>query len=65
MNGNFLRLATVDSIGSIGVILRFDGEANARTKEYKCLASYTPQTDDRVCVAPISGSWIVLGAIHS
>ena len=56
-------LATVVSIGTVGLALRFDDDENTRVKEYKCLASYIPKANDRVLVIAISGTYLVLGRV--
>lgn len=58
-------LATVVSVGTTGLELRLDGEANARVKEYKCLGSYVPTVNDRVMVVAISGTYVVMGNVVS
>lgn len=58
-----LYLATVASTNSSGVTLIFDGAANATTKRYKRLSSYSPTANDRVLVAKMSGTYVVLGKI--
>lgn len=59
---NMIRLATVAAVVTGGVQLRFDGEASARSKTYAC-AGGTPAVGARVCAAPISGTYIVLGTV--
>jgi hypothetical protein len=54
-------LATVVSIGEHGIILRFDGDVQPGQKHYKCLSSYSPVVGDRVLVAMVGGSGVVLG----
>lgn len=56
-------LATVGSYTTAGATLIFDGQTTATTKRYKRLASYTPAAGDRVLVAKISGSYVILGKI--
>jgi hypothetical protein len=41
----------------------FDGETTASGKQYPHLASYTPAANDRVLLAAVSGSYVVLGKI--
>ncbi len=55
-------LATVTSVTG-GLFLRFDGEAEARQKSYKRLGQYTPAVSDRVLVAKMSGTYVVLGEV--
>ena len=61
--GQPLYLATVGSYTTAGATLIFDGQTTATTKRYKRLASYTPAAGDRVLVAKISGSYVILGKI--
>ena len=58
-----LYLATVGAVTSSGVTLIFDGQTTATAKSYKRLSSYSPTAGDRVLVAKMSGSYVVLGAI--
>jgi hypothetical protein len=56
-------LATVAGVSASGVTLKFDGE-EAGQKSYKRLASYTsPAQNDRVLVAHIGSSSVVLGKL--
>ena len=55
-------LAVVASITD-GLFIRLEGETEARTMSYKRLSSYTPVVDDRVLVAKISGTYVVLGTV--
>ena len=54
-------LATVTAVVSDGVKLRFDGEVAARAKTYKVIGS-SPAVGDRVTVAAMSGTYVVVGA---
>ena len=56
-------LATVTAIVGDGVRLRLEGEADAGQKTYRRLASYTPAVGDRVYLARVSGTFLVIGAI--
>lgn len=58
-----LYLAAIGSVSGSGVTLIFDGQSAATLKTYKRLASYSPSAGDRVLVAKISGSYVVLGKI--
>ena len=62
-NAPTLYLATVGSSNSSGVTLIFDGASTASTKRYKRLSSYSPTANDRVIVAKMSGTYVVLGKI--
>jgi len=56
-------LATVAGVSASGVTLKFDGE-EAGQKSYKRLASYSsPAQNDRVLVAIVGGSAVVLGKL--
>lgn len=41
----------------------FDGETSASTKRYQYLKNYTPAANDRVLIAKVGGSCVVLGKI--
>ena len=57
-------LATVTGVSSGGLTIRFDGDTAAGQKKYKRLASYSsPASGDRVMVAYIGGSYLVLGKV--
>lgn len=60
-----LLLATVGANDSGGTTLKFDGLTSATTKKYKRLNTYTPTAGDRVLVAKINGSYVILGAVQS
>lgn len=55
-------LATVTSTEG-GLFLHFAEAAEASPKSYKRLASYSPAVSDRVLVAKISGTYVVLGEV--
>lgn len=44
--------------------LIFDGEETASQKQYAYLDSYTPAVGDRVLLASISGTYVILGKIN-
>ncbi len=57
------RLGKVDSVsGGLPAIL-FDGEETASGKLYAKLSTYSPSTGDRVLLAKVSGTYIVLGKV--
>ena len=60
-----LYLATVGAWDpSAGTTLIFDGQQEATTKRFKRLVNgTTPAAGDRVLVARISGSYVILGKI--
>ncbi len=41
----------------------FDGESTASTKQYPYLSSYEPTAGDRVLLAKIAGSYVILGKV--
>ncbi len=43
--------------------IRFAGETNASQKRYTFLDSYTPVVGDRVLLARVQGTYVVLGKI--
>lgn len=57
-------LATVDSVTAEGVTLRLDGQQTPTQKRYKQLSG-SLSAGDRVVVARISGSFVVLGKIST
>ena len=59
-----LELATVSEISGTRLKLIFDGQSSASPKAYSRLGSYSsPVVGQRVLVARISGSIVVLGRI--
>ena len=48
---------------SSGLKIKLSGEDTARAKSYKRLSSYTPAINDRVVLAKISGTYVVLGKV--
>jgi hypothetical protein len=42
----------------------FDGESSPSAKRYPYLSSYVPKANDRVLLASISGTYVVLGKIQ-
>ena len=47
-----------------GVTVQIDGESSATTKKYAYLSSYTPAVNDRVLIAEVGGSYVILGKIQ-
>lgn len=41
----------------------FDGEAVVSEKEYPRIASYSPAPGDRVIIARLAGSYVILGKV--
>lgn len=57
-------LATVGSVSSAGTTLILDGQTSATTKRYKrVVTGQTLAAGDRVLVARISGTYLILGKI--
>lgn len=56
------RLATVTSTAG-GLQLMFDGETSSSGRSYPRLDSYTPAVPDRVLLAQVGTTWVVLGKI--
>ena len=60
-----LRIATVGSYNSTsGSTLIFDGESAATEKRYKRLYNMTFSAGQRVLVAKVSGTYVILGRIY-
>lgn len=57
------RLATVTSLSGSNPMIRFDGESVASSKAYKRLGSYSATVGDRVLLATISGTYVILGKV--
>lgn len=59
-----LRFATIDPAHAAGrPRLIFDGETVAGDRQYPYLATYTPAAGDRVLVALVNNSGVVIGKI--
>lgn len=57
-------LGTISAvIENAGLRLTIDGEDSPTTKEYRFLDSYIPRVGDRVLVAEVSDSYVVLGRV--
>lgn len=56
--------ATVHNINAQGIQVVFAGETSPTLKRYKKLSSYTPASNDRVLMARVSGTYIILGKIE-
>ena len=46
-----------------GLKIKLSGEETAREKSYKRISSYNPAINDRVILAKISGTYVVLGKV--
>src|SRR5699024_4505151 len=56
------RLGTVVELFAIGTAkVRFDGEEVPSEKEYSYLASYSPNIGDRVLLASVAGTYVIMG----
>lgn len=58
-------LGIVKAIKSTGLSILIDGEAEPTKKDYLFLGSYIPKVNDRVLIARIGSSYVVLGNISS
>lgn len=57
-------LGTIKSvIFETGVTVLIDGETEPTAKKYMWLAPYRPAVGDRVLIAEVSGSYVILGKI--
>lgn len=60
-----MKIGTIKSNTSgSGVTVQIDGESSATTKKYTYLSSYTPAVNDRVLIAEVGGSYVILGKIQ-
>lgn len=58
------RLATIDSNYTTGrPKVKFDGETAVSGKQYPYLNFYAPTANDRILLAKVSSSYVVLGKI--
>lgn len=57
------RMATVMSVSGGRPIIRFNGETKNAEKKYKYLGSYSPAVGDKVILARISRSYVILGKV--
>ncbi|WP_315122346.1 hypothetical protein [uncultured Clostridium sp.] len=57
------KLATVTIASGSNFKIKFDGEAVESQKIYKRLGSYSPTKGDRVLLASVSGTYVVLGKV--
>lgn len=59
------KLATVVGFWNNGSVkIQFDGEEEPSEKEYAFLASYKPYSGDRVLVAKVSNTYVILGSVR-
>lgn len=58
------RLGKIDPLYSSGrPKIVFDGESIASAKQYPYLAPYTPAAGDRVLLAKVAGSYVIIGKV--
>ena len=58
------RLGKIDPAYSSGrPKIVFDGETTATTKQYPYLSPYAPTAGDRVLLAKVAGSYLILGKV--
>jgi hypothetical protein len=57
------RMAVVDNITGNRPYIRFYGENTASQKPYKYLQSYTPVAGDKVLVARVAKTYVILGKV--
>lgn len=53
----------ITASSSAGCTILIDGETTATTKKYKRISSYSPAVGDRVLVAEIAGSYVIIGKV--
>lgn len=59
-------LGTIETVTrGTGVTILIDGESEPTTKNYMWLAPYRPSVGDRVLIAEVSGSYVILGKISN
>jgi hypothetical protein len=60
----FFKMATVTALFGNGMPkITFDGESAPSEKQYTCLSGYRPVVNDRVLLAVISGTYVILGKV--
>ena len=57
------RMAVVDNVTNGRPYVRFYGETAASQKAYKYLQSYTPTAGDKVLVARVAKTYVILGKV--
>ena len=57
------RLAEVTAVGNTGISVKFEGESEESGKRYTRLASCNAVVGNRVLMAKVSGSYVVLGVV--
>lgn len=60
----FFKLGRIDTDYTSGKPrVQFDGEYEPSIKQYPYLSSYTPAASDRVLLAVVSGTYVILGKV--
>ena len=54
------KIATIATVVTGGATVKLGGEDTATSKVYKCNANYTPVAKDRVLMAWLSGTGVIL-----
>ncbi len=62
-NNFAFRMAIITAIQDGRPIIRFSGETKPSQKPYKRLAAYNPVVGDRVILAKLGGSYVILGKV--
>lgn len=62
-SGSQCRMAQVTAILDGRPIIRFNGETEDSSKQYKYLGSYTPIVGDYVVLVMISRTYVILGKV--
>lgn len=57
------KMAVVDNVTGGRPYLRFYGETVASQKPYKYLQSYAPASGDKVLVARVANTYVILGKV--
>ncbi|RFZ78796.1 hypothetical protein DS742_11845 [Lacrimispora amygdalina] len=57
------RMAVVNNVTGDRPYIRFYGETAASQKPYKYLASYTPVAGDKVLLARVAKTYVILGKV--
>lgn len=58
-----LRMAEVAALSGGRPIVKFYGETENSQKLYKYLSGYTPAVGDKVAMAKIGGTYVILGKV--
>lgn len=57
------KIGTVGSVSNNKAKIKFDGEQVQSGKEYICLKSYNPILGERVLLARVKNTYVILGGI--